>query len=72
MDPPYQEFELQKLARHGKENGLLGRAASILGDRNRVVVRGPYGQIRLNFHPISKSAITADGDDYRCVIEMNT
>ena len=40
MDPPYQEFELQKLARHGKENGLVGRAASILGDRNRVVGGG--------------------------------
>ena len=24
MDPPYQEFELEKLARHGKENGLVG------------------------------------------------
>ena len=40
MDPPYQEFEQEKLAKHGKENGLVGGAASILGDRNRVVGGG--------------------------------
>ena len=30
----------------------------------------PYGHKRLNFHPISKSAITTDGDDYLCVIQL--
>ena len=68
MGPPYQEFGRENWASREKKSG----GASILGIATGWWRwwRRPYGRKRLNFHPISKSAITTDGDDYLCVIQL--
>ena len=60
----------KKLPKQGKENGLAGCFHIGAAGRWRTTMCCPYGHKRLNFHPISKSAITTDGDDYLCVIQL--
>ena len=70
MGPPYQEFEPKKLGKQGKKSG----GASILGDRNRLVVGGgAHMAVKgLTFTLSPNLQLRTDGDDYRCVIQLNT
>ena len=69
MDPPYQEFEPEKVAKQGKENGF-----SRGGFHNRVVEGdGAHMAVKgLTFTLSQNLQLPTDGDDYRRVIQLNT
>ena len=69
MGPPYQEFEPEKVGKRGKSGG-----ASILGGRNQLLVGGgAHMAVKgLTFTLSPNLQLRTDGDDYRCVIQLNT
>ena len=70
MGPPYQEFGRENWASREKKSG----GASILGDRNQLVVGGgAHMAVKgLTFTLSQNLQLRSDGDDYRCVIQLNT